>query len=80
MIKVNDTYYRFQTGPNIPSAKSANLINWEGAPSVYNARPGWANDWLGGISGQTFNFPWAPDVSEFNWKVHIYSSFSAKFG
>jgi arabinan endo-1,5-alpha-L-arabinosidase len=40
----------------------------------------WVNDWLDGISGETFNFPWAPDVSYFGGKYHIYSSFSAKFG
>jgi arabinan endo-1,5-alpha-L-arabinosidase len=81
VLRVGDTYYRFWTGEFIPSAKSTNLIDWSNAPTVYgNSYPAWVQDWLGGVPDETFNFPWAPEVSSFGGKVHIYSSFSAKFG
>lgn len=80
MIRVGDTYYRFWTGDYIPSATSKDLKNWSRGPNVYSAYPDWSKTWLAGISGQTFNFPWAPDVVSFGGKVHLYSSFSAKFG
>jgi arabinan endo-1,5-alpha-L-arabinosidase len=81
MIRVDDTYYRFWTGDYIPMATSTDLKNWSNAPSVYGGSyPAWVQSWLGGVPGQTFNFPWAPDVSSFGDEVHLYSSFSAKFG
>src|SRR5690606_37947826 len=81
MIKVGSTYYRFWTGDYIPSATSTNLTHWTNAPTVYpNGYPAWVSAWLASNPGNTFNFPWAPDVVAFGGKVHIYSSFSAKFG
>lgn len=81
MIKVGSTYYRFWTGPHIPAATSTNLTHWTDAPTVYgNSYPNWVSTWLANTPGNTFNFPWAPDVSTFGGKVHLYSSFSAKFG
>jgi arabinan endo-1,5-alpha-L-arabinosidase len=81
MIRFGDSYYRFWTGDYIPVATSNDLTNWSNAPSVYpGAYPEWATDWLAGVANETFNFPWAPDVSSFGGKVHLYSSFSAKFG
>lgn len=81
MVKVDGVFYRFWTGDFIPTATSTNLTHWTNAPSVL---PGsyspWVSEWLAGVSGQTFNFPWAPDASVFGDQVHLYSSFSAKFG
>lgn len=81
MIEADGVYYRFWTGDYIPMATSTDLTNWRSGPSVYPGRyPQWSTDWLRGVSGQTFNFPWAPDVSRFAGRYHIYSSFSARFG
>lgn len=81
MIKVGSTYYRFWTGDHIPAATSTNLTHWTNAPTVYpNSYPAWVSSWLADNPGNTFNFPWAPDVVAFGGKVHVYSSFSAKFG
>jgi len=81
MIKVGGTYYRFWTGDFIPMATSTDLENWSSAPTVYaGSYPEWALTWLNGVPGETFNFPWAPDVSSFAGEIHLYSSFSAKFG
>ena len=81
MIEADGKYYRFWTGDNTPSATSTDLGNWSNAPGVYrNGYPQWSREWLAGIPGQTFNFPWAPDASYFNGKHNLYVSFSAKFG
>jgi len=81
LIEADGVYYRFWTGDYIPSATSTDLLTWRDGPTVYpKSYPAWSRDWLAGVSGQTFNFPWAPDASFFSGKYHIYSSFSAKFG
>jgi arabinan endo-1,5-alpha-L-arabinosidase len=82
MIFANGVYYRFWTGDYIPSAKSTNLTSWQDAPAIFANKTysPWVDSWLAGIPGETFNFPWAPDVSFFNGRYHLYSSFSAKFG
>lgn len=81
MIKAGDTYYRFWTGDYVPSAKSTDLRNWVNAPSVYDEQyPNWVSQWRSEHPDNTFNFPWAPDVSYFGGKYHLYSSFSAFFG
>lgn len=81
MVEANGVFYRFWTGDFIPQATSTNLTHWQNAPSVYgNDYPAWSDQWRAGVQNETFNFPWAPDVSFFNGKFHLYSSFSAKFG
>ncbi|HET8934644.1 MAG TPA: family 43 glycosylhydrolase, partial [Polyangiales bacterium] len=77
MIEADGVYYRFWTGERLPMATSRDLSNWTDGPAVYrNGYPKWSTDWLAGISGQSFNFPWAPDASFFGGKYHIYASFS----
>lgn len=81
MVKVGGTYYRFWTGPDLPMAKSDNLTHWtDGSPVFDRGYSAWVDPWLDGVDGETFNFPWAPDVSSFGGQVHLYSSFSARFG
>jgi arabinan endo-1,5-alpha-L-arabinosidase len=81
MIEADGVFYRFWTGDDLPMASSTDLMNWTAGAAVYrDGYPDWSREWLAGVSGQTFNFPWAPDVSFFNGKYHLYSSFSAKFG
>ncbi len=81
MIEADGVFYRYWTGNDIPMAKSTNLTNWSNGTSVYTSGyPSWVSTWLGGVSGETFNFPWAPDASHWNGLYHLYSAFSAKFG
>lgn len=81
MIEADGVFYRFWTGDYIPSASSTNLTNWSNAPTVYGGSyPSWVATWRAENPGNTFNFPWAPDVSSFNGQYHLYSSFSAFFG
>lgn len=81
MVEHQGVFYRFWTGANIPMATSVDLRSWSAAPPVYaSGYPAWVQSWLADIPGQTFNFPWAPDISRFGGTFHLYSSFSAKFG
>ena len=81
MIEVNGTFYRFWTGRDIPVATSTDLRSWRNARPVFTSGyPDWVGPWLDDVPRQTFNFPWAPDVSAFGGQVHLYSSFSARFG
>ncbi len=81
MIEDDGVFYRFWTGDNIPMASSTDLRSWQNGPSVYSGGyPAWVSEWRADHPGNTFNFPWAPDVSRFGGEVHLYSSFSAFFG
>ncbi len=81
MIEADGVFYRFWTGDNVPMATSTDMKNWKNGPAVYTGGYApWVQSWLDGVSGETFNFPWAPDVSRFGGQFHIYSTFSAKFG
>jgi arabinan endo-1,5-alpha-L-arabinosidase len=81
MIAVGNTLLRFWTGDFTPAAQSTDLLNWTNAPSVYGSSyPPWVTQWRSENPGNTFNFPWAPDVSYFGGKYHLYVSFSAFFG
>jgi arabinan endo-1,5-alpha-L-arabinosidase len=81
MIEADGVFYRFWTGDDIPMATSTDLHSWASAPAVYRqGYSDWVRDWLNDNPGNTFNFPWAPDVSYFGGRHHIYSSFSAFFG
>ncbi len=81
MIEADGVFYRFWTGDYIPMASSNDLLNWRNGPSVYGrSYPAWSDEWRADNPGNTFNFPWAPDVSYFSGQFHLYSSFSAFFG
>lgn len=81
MIDVNGTLLRYWTGDYVPSAQSSDLLEWTNAPSVYGQQyPSWVTDWKAQNPANTFNFPWAPDISQFGGKYHLYVSFSAFFG
>jgi arabinan endo-1,5-alpha-L-arabinosidase len=77
MIRQNDTFYVFYTGGSIrsgnfiPIKKSKDLIHWESAGSVFQELPAWCTKEIPGTRGT-----WAPDVSYFNGKYHVYYSVS----
>jgi arabinan endo-1,5-alpha-L-arabinosidase len=73
IIKADDVYYVFSTGRGIPVRKSTDLINWETPfPTVvFGSIPAWAQE---KIPGQ--NDIWAPDISFYNGKYHLYYSVS----
>lgn len=83
IIEANGTFYRYDTGLDIPSYTSTNLTNWSGAGGVYTSYPpSWLSDFRsdhGWNSGDNRD-PWAPDIAYFGGKYHLYSSNSLFFG
>ncbi len=73
IIKEGDTYYLFCTGAGIPVRKSTDLVNWKLRlpPVVFAGVPDWAREI---VPGQ--NDFWAPDISYFNDRFHLYYSVS----
>jgi arabinan endo-1,5-alpha-L-arabinosidase len=75
MIKQNGTYYVFSTGDEsglnhgaIQIRSSADLVNWKLAGTVFTAIPEWIGKQLGKVPPNL----WAPDISFFNGKYHLY--------
>lgn len=74
IIKEGDFYYLFSTGAGIPIRKSPDLLNWDFPfPGVvFPSMPDWARE---KIPNQ--NDFWAPDISFYNGKFHLYYSVSS---
>lgn len=72
IIRCNDRYYTFYTGPGIRSKWSADRIFWNEGPPVFTNAPAWTTNAVPGFDG-TF---WAPDIAFFNGKYHLYYSVS----
>ncbi|MCC5833761.1 MAG: arabinan endo-1,5-alpha-L-arabinosidase [Opitutales bacterium] len=73
IIKENGTYYIFSTGHGVPIRSSSDLKNWELSGRIFEneAVPEWTAEMIPGT-----RFPWAPDVSYFNGRFHVYYSIS----
>lgn len=73
MIKHEDMYYIFSTGADIPIRQSTNMVDWLFAPTmnVFEEMPEEAGEYVPGADSI-----WAPDVSYFNDRYHIYYSVS----
>jgi len=72
IIKAKDTYYVYSTGPGIAVRKSKDLIEWTSVGRVLDKTPDWASKAVPGHKGSL----WAPDISFFNGKYHLYYSVS----
>lgn len=78
MIKEKDTYYLFSTGggrPNqgvIPVKTSTDMRVWKQAGFALEKLPDWATQEIPKARGA-----WAPDISFFNGKYHLYYSVSS---
>ncbi|AUX48796.1 uncharacterized protein SOCE26_103370 [Sorangium cellulosum] len=72
IIAQEGTFYIQQTGPRLPGKRSTNLIDWSGAPSAFGStNPGWVASQVPGATDL-----WAPDLSFFGGKYHLYYSAS----
>jgi arabinan endo-1,5-alpha-L-arabinosidase len=76
MIKEHGTFYVFCTGGNrrggiIPIRSSEDMRNWKLRTPVFDRLPRWATNEIAGASGA-----WAPDISYYNGKYHLYYSVS----
>ncbi|MGH9880392.1 MAG: arabinan endo-1,5-alpha-L-arabinosidase [Pyrinomonadaceae bacterium] len=71
IIKEGETYYLFSTRAGISIRCSKDLISWRLCGDVFAHLPQWAVKDVPGLRGL-----WAPDVSYFNGKYHLYYSVS----
>lgn len=72
IIKQDDTYYLYSTGLRIPTRSSIDLLEWKRVkPSALLETPKWAKEYV-----PTATDIWAPDISFFNGKYHMYYSVS----
>jgi arabinan endo-1,5-alpha-L-arabinosidase len=71
VVSADGMYYEFQTGRGIPTKTSADLLRWKNAGSVFAQNPAWIAQQVSGATDL-----WAPDVSHFNGKFHLYYSAS----
>jgi len=77
IIREKVTYYVFCTGGGrrggiIPIRCSTNLTDWKRCGSVFDSLPQWATNEITRARGA-----WAPDISWFNGKFHLYYSLSS---
>jgi len=72
MAKEGKTYYVFTTGPGIAVQTSTDRIHWKPAPRVFTPIPSWTRETITGSN----EFYWAPDISYFNHKWHLYYAVS----
>ena len=73
IIEQNGTYYIFHTGRGIPVKRSTDLIHWEEAGRVFEEMPTWVAEVVPRARGSL----WAPDISFFNGRFHLYYSASS---
>ena len=72
IIKHEDTYYVYCTGLRIPTRSSKDLLEWKRVkPSALLETPAWAKEYV-----PTATDIWAPDISFYNGKYHMYYSVS----
>lgn len=71
VAKDGDKYWLFSTGPRIPCRKSRDLRTWEWVGPTLSGLPDWSLKQVPGAK----DF-WAPDISYFNKRWHLYYSVS----
>lgn len=77
IAREGETYYVFCTGGRqrqhcVPIYTSKDLKNWTRAGAVFDQLPGWAGRELPAAQGV-----WAPDISFFNGRWHLYYALSS---
>jgi arabinan endo-1,5-alpha-L-arabinosidase len=76
IAREGDTYYVFATGAapgggELPIRCSQNLTDWKLCGHVFDAIPAWIHERSPGTKDL-----WAPDISYFNGKYHLYYAYS----
>jgi arabinan endo-1,5-alpha-L-arabinosidase len=71
LIREGRTYYLFSTRAGIAIRCSEDLVAWRLCGDVFGHLPGWAVEEVPGLRGL-----WAPDISYFNGRYHLYYSAS----
>jgi arabinan endo-1,5-alpha-L-arabinosidase len=73
MARQGDTYYVFYTGRRVPILKSMDMHYWQSADSALTSIPAWVSTAVPAFTGSSV---WAPDISYFNGKYHLYYAVS----
>jgi arabinan endo-1,5-alpha-L-arabinosidase len=71
IIREGDTFYLFSTRAGISVRCSEDLVRWRLCGDVFGHIPAWAVQDVQGLRGL-----WAPDISFFNGRFHLYYSAS----
>lgn len=71
IAKEGGTFYLFSTGRGGPIRCSDDLIHWRHCGQVFFGLPRWARQQVPGVTNV-----WAPDISYFNGRWHLYYSLS----
>lgn len=73
LIAAHDRYYLFQTGGNqgLNTKTSSDMLAWQDGPTILAPNPSWIAQHVQGVMNL-----WAPDISHFNGKYHLYYSAS----
>lgn len=72
IVKCNDEYWLFATGPGIKSRRSKDLVHWEPGPRVLTNLPAWVTRIVPDHRG----YFWAPDVIRIDNRFLLYYSVS----
>ncbi|HEY0776430.1 MAG TPA: arabinan endo-1,5-alpha-L-arabinosidase [Gemmatirosa sp.] len=73
MARSDGVYWLFTTGRGIPIRRSTDLAHWDTAGRVFaEGLPSWAK-----AAVPKVEFPWAPDISFFAGRWHLYYSLSS---
>lgn len=67
IAKDGDRYYVYTTGSRLPILCSKDMTQWEFCGRVFKENPTWVRDAIQGVDDL-----WAPDISFFNGKWHLY--------
>src|SRR5262249_51779108 len=67
MIKAGGKYYIFSTGPGILIHCSDDMITWKSCQWIFPVNPFWIKAAVPGVGDL-----WAPDISFFAGKYHVY--------
>jgi len=73
IIKADDRFYIFGTGPGIRTKSSLDLIQWANGPAVFFQPPAWINTFVPTFAG----YFWAPDIIRANGKYFLYYAASS---
>jgi len=73
LIAAHGQYYLFSTGDQLGAKTSKDLRSWQAAPEVFTSatRPSWLAERVPGVMNL-----WAPDISYFDGRYHLYYSAS----
>ncbi len=71
LTQEGDTYYVYSTGSRLIIHCSQDMVEWRWCGRVFERNPGWVTDAIPGVGDL-----WAPDISFFAGKWHLYYSAS----